>query len=69
MARFTVTVPMPEGDSLKTIKSGKANTFSLLIDDGWATFGGEANTPEEFEIDLLESIEGLPQSIKAVEAW
>ena len=69
MARFTVTVPMPEGDSLKTIKSGKANNFSLVIDGGWATFGGEANTPEEFEVDLISSIDGLPESIKAVEAW
>jgi len=69
MTRYTVTVPMPEGDSLKAIANSKASSFSLVIDGGWATFGGEANTPEDFELDLLESIEGLPQSIKAVEAW
>jgi hypothetical protein len=69
MTRYTVTVPMPEGDTLKAISNSKASDFSLVIDNGWATFGGVANTPEDFELDLLESIEGLPTNIKAVEAW
>lgn len=69
MTRYTVTVEMPEDDTLKAIAGSKAKNFSLVIDNGWATFGGEANTPEDFELDLLESIQGLPTNIKAVEAW
>ena len=68
MPRYTVTVPMPEGDSLKAIGE-TASTFDFVIEQGWATFGGEANTPEEFEMDLIDGILGLPETIKAVEAW
>jgi|TARA_B100001939_G_C16542786_1_gene447001 hypothetical protein len=68
MTKYTVTVPMPDGDSLKAVGT-KAKNFSLVIENGWATFGGSANTPEDFELDLLECIEGLPENIKAVEAW
>ena len=65
---YTVTVKMPEEGNLKAIGK-KASTFTLIIENGWATFGGQANTPEDFELDLLENIEGLPSNIKAVEAW
>jgi len=68
MPRYTVTVPMPEGDSLKAV-GDTAQQFDLVIEQGWATFGGEANTPEEFEMDLIAGILGLPGTINAVESW
>lgn len=68
MPRYTVTVPMPDGDSLKAI-GDTAQQFDLVIESGWATFGGEANTPYDFEQDLIDGILGLPETIKAVEAW
>ena len=57
-----------DGDSPKAVGT-KAKNSSLIIENGWATFGGEANTPEDFELDLLECIEGLPENIKASEYW
>lgn len=68
MNSYTVTVKLPEDSTLKAVGE-KASTFTLIIENGWATFGGSANTAEDFELDLLESIEGLPTDIKAVEAW
>tara|TARA_B110000902_G_C13978754_1_gene464065 strand:+ start:422 stop:628 length:207 start_codon:yes stop_codon:yes gene_type:complete len=68
MPRYTVTVPMPDGDSLKAI-GDTAQQFDLVIEAGWATFGGQANTPEEFEQELIDGILGLPERITAVESW
>jgi len=67
---YSITVPMEKGDSLKAIKSNSALTdMTLIINDGWATFIGSANTPEEFEADLIDSIEDLPAPVTAVEVW
>jgi len=41
----------------------------MVVADGWATFMADVNTPEEFEETLINSIEGMPLDIKAVEAW
>lgn len=65
---YTVTVKMPEDAQLRAVGK-KASSFTLIIENGWATFGGKADTPEDFELDLLENIEGLPNNIKAVESW
>jgi len=43
--------------------------IALIVNDGWATFTGEADDAEDFEFILRESVEGLPDDFKAVEAW
>jgi hypothetical protein len=61
---------MEKGDSLKAIKNTSVlSDMTLIINDGWATFIGEANTPEEFEADLIDSIDGIPIAVTAVEVW
>ena len=61
---------MPHGDSLKAMsQTSVLFDLTLIVNDGWATFIGDANTPEEFEQDLLDSIDGLPTGVKAVEVW
>jgi hypothetical protein len=66
---YSITIPMEKGDSLKAIKNTSVlSDMTLIINDGWATFIGEANTPE-FEADLLDSIEGMPMQVTAVEVW
>jgi hypothetical protein len=67
---YSITVPMEKGDSLKAVKSTTAlHDMTLIVNNGWATFIGEANTPEEFEADLIDTIEGMPIAVKAVEVW
>lgn len=61
---------MPHGNSLKAMGQAHVLTdMTLIINDGWATFIGEANTPEEFEQDLIDSVEGVPEGVKAIEVW
>jgi hypothetical protein len=65
MKVYTATVKMDE--PLKASKS--LDNVSLVINDGWATFTGKAESPFEFEFLLLDSIDGMPADIKAVESW
>ncbi len=68
--KYSITVPMPHGNSLKAMGQAHVLTdMTLIINDGWATFIGEANTPEEFEQDLIDSVEGVPEGVKAIEVW
>ena len=68
--KYSITVPMPHGNSLKALgQSSVLTDMTLVINEGWATFIGEANTPEEFEQDLIDSVAGIPQVVKAVEVW
>lgn len=68
--KYSITVPMPHGDSLKAMgQTSILSDLTLIVNDGWATFIGEANTPEEFEQDLIDSIDGVPTGVKAVEVW
>ena len=68
--KYSITVPMPHGNSLKALgQSSVLTDMTLVINEGWATFIGEANTPEEFEQDLIDSVDGIPQGVKAVEVW
>ncbi|MDC1040399.1 hypothetical protein OAQ62_01240 [bacterium] len=68
--QYSITVPMPHGDSLKAMgQTSILSDLTLIVNDGWATFIGEANTPEEFEQDLIDSIDGVPTGVKAVEVW
>ena len=68
--KYSITVPMPHRDSLKAMsQTSVLFDLTLIVNDGWATFIGDANTPEEFEQDLLDSIYGLPTGVKAVEVW
>jgi hypothetical protein len=68
--KYSITVPMPHGDSLKAMgQTSILSDLTLIVNDGWATFIGEANTPEEFEQDLIDSIDGVPIGVKAVEVW
>ena len=68
--KYSITVPMPHGDSLKAMgQTSILSYLTLIVNDGWATFIGEANTPEEFEQDLIDSIDGVPIGVKAVEVW
>jgi hypothetical protein len=70
MNNYSITVPMEKGDSLKAIKNTSVlSDMTLIINDGWATFIGEANTPEEFEADLIDSIDGISIAVTAVEVW
>ena len=65
MKNYTVTVKMDE--PLKATKS--LDNVALVINEGWATFTGEAESSFEFEFLLMDSIEGIPNDVKAVEAW
>ena len=65
MKVYTATVKMDE--PLKASKS--LDNVSLVINDGWATFTGKAESSFEFEFLLLDSIDGMPADIKAVESW
>tara|TARA_B100000902_G_scaffold399509_1_gene470704 strand:- start:5988 stop:6197 length:210 start_codon:yes stop_codon:yes gene_type:complete len=68
--KYSITVPMPHGNSLKALgQSSVLTDMTLVINEGWATFIGEANTPEEFEQDLIDSVDGIPEGVKAVEVW
>lgn len=69
MANYSVTVPFPKGDSLKTKNGSVLYDVQMVVSDGWATFMADVDTPEEFEETLINSIEGMPLDIKAVEAW
>lgn len=69
MSKFSVTVAIPKGQTLVPKPNNRLNEFQLLLNDGWATFIGTANTAEDFENDLLEGVHGMPEDIKAVEAW
>jgi|TARA_B110000503_G_scaffold29720_1_gene47854 hypothetical protein len=67
---YSITVPMEKADSLKAVRSTSGLTdMTLIINDGWATFIGEANTPEEFEADLIDCVDGIPIAVTAVEVW
>lgn len=65
MKTFSATVKMDE--PLKATKS--LDNVSLVINEGWATFTGEAESSFEFEFLLMDSVEGMPADVKAVEAW
>jgi len=69
--QYTVTVRMDnENVEFKPkYKYSKLNELALIVDSGWATFIGYANSPEEFEQDLIDSVDGMPSHIKAVEGW
>ena len=69
MIIYSVTVAVPKVQTLVPKPNNRLNEFQLVLNDGWATFYGEANTPEDFENDLLEGVHGMPEDIKAVEAW
>tara|TARA_Y100000385_G_C12824941_1_gene522012 strand:- start:76 stop:285 length:210 start_codon:yes stop_codon:yes gene_type:complete len=69
VSRFSVTVAVPKGTTLVPKPNNRLHEFQLVLNDGWATFYGEANTSEDFELDLIEGVDGMPDSITAVEAW
>ena len=65
MKYFSATVKMDE--PLKATKS--LDNISLVVNEGWATFSGQAETSFEFEVLLIDAIEGMPSNVKAVECW
>ena len=65
MKYFSATVKMDE--PLKANKS--LENISLVVNEGWATFSGKAESSFEFEFILMDSVEGMPSNVKAVEAW
>jgi hypothetical protein len=65
MKYFSATVKMDE--PLKATKS--LDNISLVVNEGWATFSGRAESSFEFEFILMDSVEGMPSNVKAVEAW
>jgi len=67
MNNYSVTVPMSVDNPFKSIRS--TDNVSLIVNDGWATFAGNAWCAEDFEQFLKTSVVGLPQYIKAVESW
>jgi hypothetical protein len=67
MGMFSVTVPI--GDLQVVPSSNPLTSVQLIVNDGWATFNGVAESAEEFEESLRDSIIGLPDCFVAVESW
>ena len=60
MSRYSVTVAVPKGTTLVPKPNNRLHEFQLVLNDGWATFYGEANTSEDFELDLIEILASSP---------
>lgn len=64
---FSVTVPIEDLQVVPT--SDPLTSVQLIVNNGWATFNGQADSAEEFEEYLRNSIIGLPDCFVAVESW